>query len=133
MQKLRYHKTSAQYNNQKFKPSHIDIKTNENIKTAIYFSEANGPETAPVPKKDEEGDYVDVIPVHIAVDGNGYENLKKQLKEVAYDSGYLRPISNLGDYAVAEEVIYSEINPEADYQYKKSKYGKMKLALTINC
>ena len=81
----------------------------------------------------EDGDYVNVIPVHIAVDGNGYVNSKKQLDEVKYENGYLQPISNPGNSALVEEVEYSVINYEVDYQYKNSKYGEMKLALAINC
>ena len=49
----------------------------------------------------------------------------KQFEATEDENDYLRPISNLGNSTLVEEVRYSNISAENEHQYMNSKYGEI--------
>ena len=57
--------------------------------------------------------------------------LDKQFEATEDESDYLRPISNLGNSTLVEEVRYSNITAENEHQYMNSKYGEIISAIKL--
>ena len=114
--------------------THININSKTKTKLPKYsiFSEANIPDTAPVPQMEADGGYVEANQIRIEVDGNGYVNMENQQEDDVDEDGYLRPMSKLRNSMFIEEANYSGINPKINHQYTNSKLRQINNAWSVN-